>query len=79
MAMVNKFSHAGQSRGLLITWAQEITAEAFALDPIFMEECAIKVFGHPVWSWTATETTETRIHAICRAAMLVRLRGGQAS
>jgi hypothetical protein len=77
--MINQFPHAGQSRGFLITWAQGITEEAFALDPVFMEECAIRVFGHPVWSWTATETTEAKIHAICRAAMIVRLQGGQAS
>jgi hypothetical protein len=77
--MVNQFSHAGQSRGTLITWAREITEEAFALDPVFMEECAIKIFGHAVWCWTGAETTETKIHAICRAAMLVRLQGGQAS
>ena len=77
--MVNQFPHAGQSRGLLITWAKEITEEAFALDPVFMEECATKIFGSSVWCWTGDETTEAKIHAICRAAMIVRLQGGQAA
>jgi hypothetical protein len=76
--MVNKFAHAGQSRGLLITWAQGITDEAFSLDPVFMEECAEKIFGSSVWCWTADETTEAKIHAICRAAMIVRLQAGEA-
>ena len=72
--MVNEFPQAGQNRGCLITWAQGITNEAFGLDPIFMEECAIKIFGCPVWSWAADDVTEAKIHAICRAAMIVRLR-----
>ena len=74
--MVNKFSHGGQSRGLLITWAQEITDEAFSLDPVFMDEVAKEIFGSSVWCWTAAETTEAKIHAICRAAMVVRLQAG---
>lgn len=77
--MVNKYPEAGQRRGPLITWAQEIVEEAFSLDPIFMEECAIKVFGSSAWAWTAPYVTDARIHAICRAAMIVRLRGGQES
>jgi hypothetical protein len=77
--MVNKYPEAGQSRGSLITWAQEIVEEAFSLDPIFMEECAIMVFGSSVWAWTAAYVTDAKIHAICRAAMIVRLRRGQAS
>jgi hypothetical protein len=76
--MVNQFSHAGQSRGLLITWAREITNQAFCLDPVFMEECAVKIFGYAVWSWTASDVTDEKIHAICRAAMIVRLQGSAA-
>jgi hypothetical protein len=74
--MINQFPHAGQSRGCLLTWAKEITEEAFAIDPVFMEECAIKIFGGDVWCWTSPETTEAKIHAICRAAVFVRLQAG---
>jgi hypothetical protein len=76
--MVNQFPHAGQSRGRLITWAREITEEAFRLDPVFMEECAVKIFGYTVWAWAGAETTDAKIHAICRAAMIVRLQAGAA-
>jgi len=76
--IVNRFPHQGKRRGNLLTWAQDITEEAFAIDPVFMEECALKIFGHDTGSWTATETTEPKIHTICQAAMLVRLQAGAA-
>lgn len=76
--MVNKFSHEGQRRGSLLTWAQSITDEAFSIDPVFMEGAAMRVFGNTVWCWTGAETTEAKIHAICRAALIVRLQAGSA-
>lgn len=74
--MVNEFAHAGQKRGSLITWAKGIVEEAFSLQPTFMEECSIRIFGSSTWCWTADDVTDAKIHAICRAAMLVRLRVG---
>jgi hypothetical protein len=76
--MVNQFPEAGQSRGRFITWAREITEEAFRLDPIFMDEAAGRIFGGSVWCWTAAHATDAKIHAICRAAMIVRLQAGAA-
>lgn len=76
--MTNQFPHEGH-RGFLITWAKGIVEEAFALDPVFMEERAIDIFGSLTFWWTSPETTDAKIHAICRAAMLVRLRAGQES
>jgi hypothetical protein len=71
--MLNRFPEAGLRRGLLLTWADDITREAFALDPVFMGEKAVKIFGHPAWSWIATDISDSQVHAICRCAMLVRL------
>ena len=72
--MENKFPHAGRDRGLRLTWAQSVVDEAFQIDPVHMEECAVKIFGGPAWAWTAESTTDEKVRAICRVAVGVRLR-----
>jgi hypothetical protein len=69
----NRFPHAGSRRGELLTWAQEIVEEAFQKDPEYMEQSARAIFGATEWFWTGASTTDEKVHAICRAAMLVRL------
>ena len=71
--MKNKFPEAGRDRGQWLTWAQSVVDEAFQIDPAFMGECAAKIFGGSVWAWTADSTTDKKVHAICRAAIIVRL------
>ena len=71
--MENEFPEAGRRRGLSITWARGIVEDAFQVDPGYMEQAAVAILGHPAWCWTADSTTDEKLHAICRAAMLVRM------